>query len=91
MGSAQRKKKRGVIQHGGILLAQSTYTPSLPGILELSGIKLCPEKLSSIIVDECRNALGWAFKASVWSHEEEARIQYFVKHRYADTGWNDKR
>lgn len=91
VGSAQRKKKRGVIQHGGILLAQSIYTPSLPGILELSGIKLCPEELSSIIVNECRDALGWAFKASVWAPEEKARIQHFRKHRYADAGWNNKR
>lgn len=91
VGSAQRKKKRGVIQHGGILLAQSKYTPSLPGILELSGIKLCPEKLSALIVEECRLSFGWVFNASVKSIDEEARIQHFVKHRYADAGWNNKR
>lgn len=91
VGSAQRKKKRGVIQHGGILLAQSKYTPSLPGILELSGIKLCPENLSALIVEECRLSFGWVFNASVKSIDEEARIQHFVKHRYADAGWNNKR
>lgn len=91
VGSAQRKKKRGVIQHGGILLAQSIYTPSLPGILELSGIKLCPEELSALIVEECRLSFGWVFNASVKSIDEEARIQHFMKHRYADAGWNNKR
>ena len=91
VGSAQRKKKRSVIQHGGILLAQSVYTPSLPGILELSGIKLCPEKLAETIVDECRHALGWDFTSWKWSPEEQARIQHFVELRFANIDWNNKR
>lgn len=91
VGSAQRKKKRSVIQHGGILLAQSKYTPSLPGILELSGKNLSPEKLAEAIVDECRHCLGWTFNASEWSPEEQARIQHFVKLRFANEDWNNKR
>ena len=91
VGSAQRKKKRSVIQHGGILLAQSIYTPSLPGILELSGIKLCPEKLAETIVNECRQALAWNFNSSTWSTEEEARIQHFVELRFANPDWTNNR
>lgn len=91
VGSAQRKKKRSVIQHGGILLAQSIHTPSLPGILELSGKMLCPEKLRETIVNECRHALGWIFNTSGWSPEEQTKIQYFVKHRFDNADWNNKR
>ncbi|NBR05027.1 MAG: lipoate--protein ligase family protein [Planctomycetes bacterium] len=91
VGSAQRKKKRSVIQHGGILLAQSKYTPSLPGILELSGKIISPKKLGETIVDECRFALGWTFNDSEWSPEEQARIQHYVKIRFDNTDWNNKR
>ena len=73
------------------MLAQSIYTPSLPGILELSGIALCPEKLAETIVNECRHALGWDFNALKWSPEEQARIQHFVEHRFANKDWNNKR
>src|SRR6516162_8786037 len=37
VGSAQRKQRGALLQHGAILLAQSPHTPSLPGLRELAG------------------------------------------------------
>lgn len=36
MGSAQRRAKNAVLQHGSLLLAQSTYAPELPGVKEIA-------------------------------------------------------
>src|SRR5262245_14067916 len=47
VGSAQRKQRGAVMQHGGILLATSPHTPSLPGIRELSGVAVDPAELQS--------------------------------------------
>src|SRR5215831_4960626 len=40
VGSAQRRQRGAVMQHGGILLAASSFTPALPGIRELRGVEL---------------------------------------------------
>ncbi|MEZ6096374.1 MAG: biotin/lipoate A/B protein ligase family protein [Pirellulaceae bacterium] len=36
-GSAQRRSRQTILQHGSLLLRQSSAAPELPGILELSG------------------------------------------------------
>ena len=40
IGSAQRRNKTHVLQHGSILLRQSEFSPELPGILELVDVDL---------------------------------------------------
>ena len=47
-GSAQRRGKTGILQHGSILLTQSKLAPELPGIQELSGVALTPKSLQNI-------------------------------------------
>ena len=37
VGSAQRRRRGAVLQHGSILLARSPFAPELPGIQELTG------------------------------------------------------
>jgi lipoate-protein ligase A len=39
-GSAQRRHRGAVLQHGSILLERSRFAPELPGIRELSGRRL---------------------------------------------------
>jgi lipoate-protein ligase A len=41
MGSAQRRYKNTVLQHGSLLLARSTFAPSLAGLRELEGDASC--------------------------------------------------
>src|SRR5437763_9600743 len=40
VGSAQRRQRGAILQHGGILLAASEYAPQLPGLRELAGLNL---------------------------------------------------
>lgn len=46
-GSAQRRGKAAVLQHGSILLKMSSQAPELPGIYDLSGITITPGELIS--------------------------------------------
>lgn len=39
LGSAQRRRRGAVLQHGSLLLASSPFAPELPGITELTGQK----------------------------------------------------
>ncbi len=40
MGSAQRRGRGALLQHGSLLLSSSRFAAELPGVLELAGVKL---------------------------------------------------
>src|SRR5262245_15370439 len=46
-GSAQRRRRCAILQHGSVLLAKSAAAPELPGIAELTGISLSARQLQS--------------------------------------------
>src|SRR5262249_54060234 len=90
-GSAQRKQRGAILQHGGILLAQSPFTPQLPGIAELSGRAVAAAELQSALVAALRALAGWAFQADDWTAAEEDLITSRVQSRYGSAAWNEKR
>jgi lipoate-protein ligase A len=45
-GSAQRRHRGAILQHGSILLATSRCAPELPGLAELTGHQIDPSKLA---------------------------------------------
>lgn len=91
VGSAQRKRKGGLLQHGGILLQQSPHTPELPGVLELTGKALEPRALMERIIQSCGDKLGWELFPQGWSGGELARIAELSASRYSNPEWNLKR
>jgi lipoate-protein ligase A len=42
LGSAQRRRKGAVLQHGSLLLSESEFASGLPGLLDWSDLKKCP-------------------------------------------------
>jgi lipoyl(octanoyl) transferase len=91
VGSAQRRPRGALMQHGGILLGQSPHTPQLPGIAELTGVRLTAADVQAAVVDRFRHSLGWAVEEGDWSAAERSRIAELVETRYATAAWNDKR
>jgi len=91
VGSAQRKQRGAILQHGGILLAQSPHTPTLPGIAELAGKTLAAADLAGAVQQHLASSLGWVLAPAAWSEQQRQRIQVLIRARYADTGWNLKR
>jgi lipoate-protein ligase A len=91
VGSAQRKQRRGLMQHGGILLAASPFTPLLPGIRELCGLTLSPAEVCAAIQRAFAGQTGWALAPGDWTGEERDRIEMLVAEKYTRSGWNKKR
>jgi lipoate-protein ligase A len=91
VGSAQRKMRGALLQHGGILLARSPHTPALPGIAELSGRSLSPEDVQAAVVTALGEATGWRIQASEWTEAEEAVREERIGSRYTRAAWNEKR
>jgi len=91
VGSAQRRQRGALLQHGGILLACSPHTPELPGIKELSGKSLTPEDISKAVAAEFTRQTGWQLLPAEWTNEEQQRIEHFVETKYTRETWNRKR
>ena len=47
-GSAQRRLRGAILQHGSILLAASPFAPELPGVQEIRGLSVSPADLASL-------------------------------------------
>jgi lipoate-protein ligase A len=57
-GSAQRRQRGAVLQHGSILLAQSAFAPELPGIAETAGVQIANAELIEAWLPLLAKALG---------------------------------
>ena len=90
-GSAQRKMRGAVLQHGGVLLAQSAHTPALPGVAELTGVVVDAVDFQTALTERLAQATGWRLEGDEWSAAERSRIEERATSKYADPAWNDKR
>jgi lipoate-protein ligase A len=90
-GSAQRKQRGVLLQHGSILLAASPHAPLLSGIRELSGEDLSVESLSAAITQQLKKQTVWQLDSGEWSARERIRIDQLIRDKYAHSAWNEKR
>jgi lipoyl(octanoyl) transferase len=91
VGSAQRKQRAALLQHGAILLATSPHAPALPGIRELTGRMLTPDEIVPVIEQEFAAQTGWVLMASEWMAIERKRSEELVQIKYGQPSWNQKR
>jgi lipoate-protein ligase A len=91
VGSAQRKYHQALMQHGSILLAQSEYTPALPGLLEMTGVSLGAAQVQEAVLHAFKNEIGWRIEATAWTMQEKQEIEELVVEKYATAEWNEKR
>jgi lipoate-protein ligase A len=91
VGSAQRRHRGALLQHGAVLLARSPFTPSLPGIAEQTGQLLNPEDLSTAIAVAVQDMLAWRLYTQPWSDVELLRIADLEIRKYSSQAWNEKR
>jgi lipoate-protein ligase A len=91
-GSAQRKLRRALLQHGSILLCRSEHAPQLRGIHDLAGGDLfTPESLARLLTQQLALDSRIATELLEWTDEEASRVQELRRARYADGSWNEKR
>jgi lipoate-protein ligase A len=90
-GSAQRKMRGALLQHGSVLLAQSRHTPALPGVSELTGITLSVPDFCAAFAEHFARDTGWQWEPGDWTAAERRRIDGLAAEKYADPAWNAKR
>jgi lipoate-protein ligase A len=91
VGSAQRKQKGALVQHGGILLRQSEFTPSLPGLRETTGVEVSAGRVAEAVAEEFTADTGWRLEPGSWTADELALRATIEAERYGNPAWNEKR
>ncbi|HEY7157841.1 MAG TPA: biotin/lipoate A/B protein ligase family protein [Gemmataceae bacterium] len=90
-GSAQRKQRGALMQHGSILLVASPFTLALPGLREQTGLPISPESLCAAAMEHFARRTAWDLVPSEWEPAERHRIEELAAGKYAQPAWNRKR
>lgn len=90
-GSAQRRQRGALLQHGAILLATSPYAPVLPGIRELTGRTLDPAATCAAVAEEFARQTGWVLTPGPWTDAELRRTDVLAREKYGHPSWNARR
>lgn len=91
VGSAQRRHRGAFVQHGAVLLARSPHTPSLPGIVELTGKALTAAETCAAVMGSFARITGCTLEPGEWEAAERQRVQQLEETKYRSGAWNDKR
>jgi lipoate-protein ligase A len=91
VGSAQRRRRGALLQHGATLLGQSPHTPELPGIRELTGVEIEPKSFIGAVKAAFTNHTGWNLCEEEWVEGEHRKIEELVVKRYANPVWTTSR
>jgi lipoyl(octanoyl) transferase len=90
-GSAERRQKGCLLQHGAILLKASPHASQLPGILEQAGFDLSPSECQAAIVPGFQEETDWDLVELPWDRQELANRDRLVIEKYSRAEWNNKR
>lgn len=91
-GSAQRKMKGALLQHGSILLHRSPFAPALAGVCDLEGAPVfAPDALAALLTKAFATDTGWVGVPGAWTAEESERVAAIRAEKYGHPSWNEKR
>lgn len=95
-GSAQRRRRGAILQHGSILLRRSKFAPELPGICDLSpassaASKVTTPELVAAWTDRWRTVLGPLENASPFTPSESAAAETYRREKYGTETWTNRR
>jgi len=90
VGSAQRRRRGAVMQHGSLLLGQSALAPELLGLNEIVGSKLDAEEILQSLPAEFSHQLGMDMQKNSSAAWHQA-AQKLVNSRYACSRWSMRR
>jgi len=91
VGSAQRRTRLAVLQHGSILLGRSPAAPELLGLSELLGRSVRPEELQQAWLAVFQERLGWIWQPDDLTPQQHEEADRLVQFKYGANGWTLRR
>jgi lipoate-protein ligase A len=91
LGSAQRRFRGAVLQHGSLLLETSPAAPELAGLRELTGVRLDLRQLALDVAGRICVAMGATLEETLFPAGLESLARQIANTRYSDTRWTRRR
>jgi len=89
LGSAQRRRRGAVLQHGSLILRQSPFAPLIPGLFDLAGKSTEEMNLGESLARPVAEQLLWPATPDTPSPSELEQAAQLLKTRYAERlDWN---
>jgi lipoate-protein ligase A len=89
-GSAQRRRRGAVLQHGSVLLARSDAAPELDGIKERTGMVIRVEELMEAWSARLAGVLAVAWQPALLPDAQYRRAAQIAAEKYATAAWTKK-
>jgi lipoate-protein ligase A len=90
-GSAQRRRRGAILQHGSLIVSRSPCAPEIPGILELCGRSIEASDFAARWGSELATAIGLLPESSQISPDEWQAADDLARRKYASTQWTRRR
>lgn len=91
LGSAQRRVRGGVLQHGSLLLRASSHADVLPGIFELAAVNLNGRDFANALAERIGEAMAITWEGGELSDAELSASHTIRTDRYAAAEWTRRR
>jgi lipoate-protein ligase A len=91
LGSAQRRYRGAVLQHGSLLLEKSSAAPELPGLVDLALIEVEPRQLASAVSVRLATDLDMRLSTSRFPPNLESNAEEFAEIKYGGPAWTNRR
>jgi lipoyl(octanoyl) transferase len=90
-GSAQRRRRGAVLQHGSILLGRSPLAPELAGLVEILGRPIGAETFGSLWLPRLAARLQIAWRPDSLTAIQRQHAELLARERYGRQGWTGQR
>ncbi len=90
-GSAQRRRRGAVLQHGSVLLGRSIAAPELPGLAEAAALKISFDQLIHAWMTKLTNAFSLHLEPGILSDCEKHRAEVLAGEKYGSSQWTENR
>lgn len=87
LGSAQRRTRHCVLQHGSLLIQASPHAPQLPGIVDLTSQAVSTEEIASHLVETTTSVTGIAWKSVSVESVDRSAVDAIVRDRFGNPDW----
>jgi lipoate-protein ligase A len=91
LGSAQRRYRGAVLQHGSLLLERSPAAPELVGWRDLSEQSVATEAIISAVADRLGATLHLQLREAKMPPEPESKAAQLANHKYGSPTWTKRR
>jgi lipoate-protein ligase A len=86
-GSAQRRFRGAVLQHGSVLLRSSAAAPSLVGLWDLARESWTPGQLQRVWYDALKRCLSVEFREGALASKELEKVKCLAKEKFGQESW----